>query len=265
GFVDSAGVKIHYTDEGKGEPIVLIHGLLGTIDQNWGQPGIISALKKNYRVIGIDLRGHGQSEKTRDPLGYGFDLVKDVVRVLDHLGIEKAHIVSYSYGGTVAIKLLATYPERMLSVVLGETSWAEEGNPEVAEFYTQLADALDQGEGFTALVKSMTPPGKQGPSEEELQEMTKSLARMYDLKALSALLRGSHELSVARESLCANKIPVLLLFGEKSRQAQEGAADMEGVMKEMKVYRIKGADHFDVFAHPRFLKEIQGFIKEQAS
>src|SRR5437870_5371897 len=69
-FFDSAGVRIHYVVEGKGEPVILIHGYAVNINWNWTGPGIIKGLSNQYQVIAIDNRGHGQSEKPRDPKAY---------------------------------------------------------------------------------------------------------------------------------------------------------------------------------------------------
>src|SRR5689334_3905667 len=76
-FFDSKGVKIHYTVEGQGEPVVLIHGFAANIQFQWGLPGIRSALAKQYRVIALDCRGHGQSGKPHAPSMYGMEIVED--------------------------------------------------------------------------------------------------------------------------------------------------------------------------------------------
>src|SRR5438132_790893 len=108
-FFNTNGVKIHYIVRGKGEPVVLIHGFTADIDRNWrtgfappgadnnrGAPRIIESLSKNYQVIALDNRGHGKSGKPHDPKQYGMEMVEDVVRLLDHLQIKKAHVVGYS-------------------------------------------------------------------------------------------------------------------------------------------------------------------------
>src|SRR5262249_9802866 len=65
-FFDSNGVRIHYTDEGQGEPVLLIHGFTADIEMNWSVPGIDKGLAKEYRVLAIDNRGHGKSDKPHD-------------------------------------------------------------------------------------------------------------------------------------------------------------------------------------------------------
>src|SRR5215831_9348436 len=101
---DSAGVKIHYTVVGKGDPVILIHGLYSSAAMNWGLPGITAELAKHFRVIALDCRGHGQSGKPEAEGSYGTNMVEDVVRLMDHLHIAKAQVAGYSMGGMIAMK-----------------------------------------------------------------------------------------------------------------------------------------------------------------
>ena len=125
---DSAGVKIHYEVAGRGEPVILIHGLHASAQMNWGAPGIIADLAKNYRVIALDCRGHGQSDKPAAEGAYGVQMVEDVVRLLDHLKLRSAHVVGYSMGGMIALKLAVLEPDRVRSTTLGGMGWLEEGS-----------------------------------------------------------------------------------------------------------------------------------------
>lgn len=86
---DANGVKLHYIVEGKGQPVVLIHGLHSSIRMNWQMPGVIRMLSKNYQVIALDLPGHGESDKPASEAAYGAELVEDVVKLLDHLSIKR--------------------------------------------------------------------------------------------------------------------------------------------------------------------------------
>jgi pimeloyl-ACP methyl ester carboxylesterase len=104
---DANGVKISYFVQGKGEPVVLLHGWLSSAGVNWALPGTSALLAKDYQVIALDVRGHGLSDKPTKEDAYGPELVEDVVRLLDHLKIEKAHVVGYSMGGIIAANFLA--------------------------------------------------------------------------------------------------------------------------------------------------------------
>lgn len=125
-FFDAKGVKIHFLIEGTGEPVVLIHGLDSSARVNWQMPGTIDALARDHQVIAIDLPGYGESDKPDDPAAYGEQWVDDVILLLDRLNIRKAHIVGYSMGGMVALKLIAEHPERVISGTLGGAGWLRE-------------------------------------------------------------------------------------------------------------------------------------------
>src|SRR5262249_42857572 len=100
----SDGVKIHYTVEGKGEPVVLLHGFAASSRLQWGVSGVYKALVNDYQMIALDLRGHGQSGKPHDADAYGIKMVEDVVRLMDELKIPKAHFVGYSLGSLVLMR-----------------------------------------------------------------------------------------------------------------------------------------------------------------
>lgn len=123
------GVTIHYVVAGSGAPVMLIHGWHSSIAMNWQVPGIIAALSRNHQVIAIDLPGYGQSDKPGAEPAYGRQWVQDVIGLLDHLHIPKAHLVGYSLGGIIALKLIVDHPDRVISGVLGGMGWLPEGGP----------------------------------------------------------------------------------------------------------------------------------------
>ena len=125
----SNGVKIHYVVKGQGDPVILIHGLYATAMGNWQGPGIMPRLAKHYQVIALDLRAHGQSGKPEGEDQYGVQMAEDVVRLMDHLQLPKAHLVGYSLGGMIAMKLLTLHPERVRSAVLAGMGWFKADTP----------------------------------------------------------------------------------------------------------------------------------------
>src|SRR5262245_9625499 len=125
---DARGVKLHYLVQGAGEPVVLIHGLHASAAINWQKPGVMADLAKTHRVLALDLPGHGRSDKPDKEDAYGLQLVEDVVLLLDHLKIQKAHVVGYSLGGMVAVKLMARHPERVASCLVGGMGWLRDGS-----------------------------------------------------------------------------------------------------------------------------------------
>jgi pimeloyl-ACP methyl ester carboxylesterase len=113
---DSAGcasVRIHYTVSGEGEPVILVHGLYSSARMNWDLPGTTKELAVHYEVIAPDMRGHGESDMPVGEGTYGTQMVEDVVRLMDHLGVEKARVAGYSMGGIIVTNLLVMYPDRV--------------------------------------------------------------------------------------------------------------------------------------------------------
>src|SRR4051812_7089695 len=140
----SGDVKIHYTVQGSGPPVVLIHGLLSSAEMNWTLPGITALVAKHHQVIALDCRGHGNSDKPLEESAYGVPMVEDVVALLDHLGIPKAHIVGYSMGGMIALKLAVLHPERVKSLMLCGMGWLQEGS-KLQDFWTAIPAKDDAG------------------------------------------------------------------------------------------------------------------------
>src|SRR5919106_6950659 len=97
-YFDSAGARIRYVDHSAGAPVLLLHGFTGSIERSWIETGVLPDLARDYRVVAFDLRGHGGSDKPRDPRAYD-EVGVDAVRLLDHLEISRAHVVGYSLGG----------------------------------------------------------------------------------------------------------------------------------------------------------------------
>lgn len=97
---ESDGVTIRYKVMGQGPPVILVHGYTTDIEHNWGK--VIPVLADRFQVIGLDLRGHGKSDKPYQKNKYGEQMGLDIIRLMNHLGIEKAHVVGYSLGGIIS-------------------------------------------------------------------------------------------------------------------------------------------------------------------
>ena len=107
-------IKINYTEKGKGFPLVLIHGL--SDDLNFWKP-LIPQLSKNFRIIALDLRGHGKSEKP--DCNYSIkQFSEDIHEFLLKLNLKKAHFVGFSMGGAISLQFTIDYPEMVRSIIL---------------------------------------------------------------------------------------------------------------------------------------------------
>jgi pimeloyl-ACP methyl ester carboxylesterase len=253
-------VKIRYTDQGQGEPVVLVHGFSVNIEIQWDSPGIIKALSKDHRVIALDVRGHGKSGKPHDPRKYGAEMAEDVVRLLDHLKIKKAHVVGYSMGAMITARLLVAHPERLRTATLGGAAPVRQGDPELARFVEKLAESLEQGKGIGPLIEALTPAGKPKPSPEQMEVINKLFLARNDIKALVAVLRGWKGLAVSDKGLQANRVPVLALIG-KDDPLKKGVDDVQGRLAGLKVVVVPG-DHITAFVQPEFVRALRAFLDE---
>lgn len=253
---DSNGVKLYYVEEGNGEPVVLVHGFAVNLQLQWVRPGIFKDLARDYRVIALDNRGHGQSDKPHDPKKYGRELVEDVIRLLDHLEIKRAHVVGYSMGAFVTLKLVTTYPERILSATLGGAGRHVDGDERWLE---ELAKALENGRSFAPLFVRLTPVGRPKPLEVDLMVRSMVFGSFNDCKALCALVRSYPELLVAEDQLKLNKVPTLGLVGSLD-PLKAGVDVLKGQMAGFTMAVIEGGDHMNAFLYPQFTRELRAFL-----
>lgn len=119
--IQANGVELHYLTMGQGPNLVMLHGFLG--NQAVWHLRIAPQLRRQFRVLTYDLRGHGYSEVT--PAGYtAADLAEDLRGLLDALGIERTIVVGHSYGADVALYFALKYPERVDRLVALEPGLA---------------------------------------------------------------------------------------------------------------------------------------------
>jgi len=120
--VDNKGISIHYRVEGDGSPLVLLHGITDS-SETWYERGYVAALAPKYRLILIDARGHGGSDKPYDRQSYAPEtLASDVVAVLDDVGVKTAGYWGYSRGGWTGFAVARHALDRVTCFVIGGAS-----------------------------------------------------------------------------------------------------------------------------------------------
>jgi pimeloyl-ACP methyl ester carboxylesterase len=229
-FLDSNGVRIRFHVLGQGPPVVLIHGF-GESLESWHHGGVVRALSPHFKVIAMDVRGHGRSSKPHDPQSYGTELSGDVVRLLRHLGVTKAHVVGYSMGALVALDFALLHEGHTLSVVLGGAGW---NPPETLDEFRQQAEAFEKG----------MVPVREGD----------------DAMALAAMLRGLSVLS--EEEVRRIRVPVAALIGANDR-FMANVRRLSAVLPGLTVMEIPDADHATAPGHPKFAEELLALLQKQ--
>ena len=248
-FFDSSGVRIRYIMAGNGEPVVLIHGFGANAEHQW-QP-VINDLARDHLVIAMDLRGFGKSEKLYETSQYGTKWTADVIRLMDHLKINKAHIAGYSSGGMITLKLLAEHPERFLTAIMGGSGGARADFP--FDGMTPLFEAYETGLTWQEVLAKFNIPMPTG-------EQVENLKKAFDSKAQAAAGRSLKELTVSDDQLKAIKVPVLAIYG--SKDMVELITGIKTLVPGIKVSVIEGASHSDAPERPEFVRGIRDFISQ---
>lgn len=240
---DSNGVNIHYTDEGSGEAVILVHGYTANADLNWRLPGLHKKLAQDFRVITMDVRGHGRSDKPHEASQYGIEMVHDVQRLMDHLKLDKAHLVGYSMGGFIVLKFMAMYPERLISAMPCGAAWMPPGDP-------LEALAVNIHDGLMGANVSVLAP---------VQRAVLGIA--MDLTALGALAQSFKELAVTEADLAKVTIPVMAVKGGKE-EVVIGGGDLRTALPQYEETIIPGGRHNSVIFYAGFHDALRGFLNK---
>lgn len=258
---DAEGVPIHYTDEGSGVPVLLVHGFAVHADLNWRRPGCVRALRcRGYRVVMLDVRGHGLSGKPHDPAAYGIHLCDDIVRLMDHLGIEKAFIAGYSMGGFIVLKTVERHPSRLLGAVIGAAGWDELDDDKRALF-REIVAAIEERGVFDPITHWLDPGKKAGRIQCALANFFMGV--INDKAAIVNVFRTFEALVVSGEALRNNTVPALTLVGARDG-IREASDKLPGVMARHELVHLPGTDHVTTMLHPQFMRRMIAFFEANA-
>jgi pimeloyl-ACP methyl ester carboxylesterase len=271
---DSAGVPIHYVLTGKddGEPVVLLHGFASSIEAQW--PSVIDALKKDYKVIAIDLRGCGGSGKPHDPKKYGIELTNDVVRLLDHLKIDRAHVIGYSMSSGTGLLLAVHHGGRVRTLACcgagtvsfgSNTPPAANPNPDALPrnpLLDDLAKALDRG-SIEPLTLRLTPPGQPRPTPEAIKAHDAALLAVNDARALAAMVRGagSRDTRITEKQIQDIRVPTLAIVGADDT-LKFGVDKLKQLLPATRVVVIANAHHLNAYTRPEFAAALKQFLDD---
>ena len=148
GFVDANGLMIYYKTLGKGDPLVILHGGPGA-SHDYFLPYLLPLARHN-RLVFIDERGSGRSQKVEDPAGYTIEnMVEDVEAVRQALGLGKINLLGHSYGGALAQAYALKYQQNLTHLILGSTWSSTEAMNKVfvkmkANMSPELRDRIDR-------------------------------------------------------------------------------------------------------------------------
>ncbi len=238
GFADVNGLHLYYERHGEGSPLVLLHGGLLTIDINFA--GLIPTLAQRHQVIAVELQGHGRTADIDREITPA-NSASDVVALLDHLGIDRAHVLGHSMGAAVALELAVNHPTRVRSVVPVSGSVRRDGmhsdlsDPSKFATSTRMPTQQDFAE-FAAAYQRLSPH----PEHFE-QFMTTLSSSQADLKGWSD------------EQLAGITAPVLIVLGDHDFVTLNHAALMKDLIPGSKLAVLPGTTHMQATRRPELL------------
>jgi len=258
--IEAGGPALAVREAGQGAPVVFLHGFAST-GAMWRLAGLMRV--EGLRAIAPDQRGHGASGKPHGADDYGLAMVDDVLRVLDALGIEAAHLAGYSMGAEIALSTAARHPGRVLSVVAAGSGWS---GPAEAESYARIGRLMGASRDFTEAVRQMRP----GMDPKGVEAMLRLLAAHgiedsdQDMAALAACAGGMAEVvTLSGADIAGIGVPVLGLAGERDGERARIEA-MAGVVPDFRMEVLEGRDHLDAVTDPAFAAAVTGFLREVA-
>jgi pimeloyl-ACP methyl ester carboxylesterase len=256
GYVKANGINYYYEIAGTGEPLLLLHGGLGSIDMF--RP-LMPVLTEHRTVIGVDLQGHGRTllgTREIDLRALG----DDMATVLEQLGYKQVDALGYSFGGGVAFTLAARHPSAVRRLAIVSAGFADDG------FYPGIREQQKQLNAGAAEYMKETPMYKMyaavAPKVEDFPRL---------LQAMGDLMRKPYNFADEAKKL---GMPTMIVFGDSDMYRPEhivqfyqllggGLQDagwQRETMSKNRLAIIPDATHYDIFFSPQLVPTILPFL-----
>ena len=257
GYVDVNGIKIYHEVYGEGEPVVLLHGGLMTTKE---MSPLIQALSGKRRVIAVELKGHGRTVDTDRPLRFE-TLGDDVGALIEKLGLGKADVVGWSFGGATALRTAIQHPEGVRRLVVISNPYAHSG------WYPETREGMAQVSSKMAEQLMQTPVGIASRDWPQPERFPRFLDKM------GALMAKDYDWSAEIRQL---KMPVMLAFADhdavSTRHIAEFFALLGGGLKDAgwqdtqltnaRLSIIPGYSHYNFGTAPELGVSIEKFLDD---
>jgi pimeloyl-ACP methyl ester carboxylesterase len=260
GYIEANGVNYYFEIHGQGEPLLLLHGGLGSL----GMFGpVLTELAKSREVIGVDLHGHGRTALGDRPISL-IDIGDDLAVVLSELGYEQVDVLGYSFGGGVGFRLAVQHPERVRRLVIASAGFAQDGfYPEMLPMQAAVSAGMAEQMKGTPMYESYVAIA---PRPEDFPRL---------LDRMGELMRKPYDFS---EDVKKLRMPVMLVFGDSDMYRPEhivefyqllggGLKDagwMRENMSQNRLAILPDLTHYEVFAAPALVTTVLPFLNGES-
>ena len=258
-------IRIDYRSFGRGSPVVLLHGL-ACGKRMWLHQ--VRALRDRHRVIVYDQRGHGMTDAPDDPSRYsGAHLSRDLVGLLDALGLDKVSVVGFSMGGGPALALAATMPQRVSRLVLADVGAGADDGWKI-QWLAERWIGFAEREGFDALVADMLRSelfkvyANRGPRYRRHMAGLIRATPLAGLRhTLSEVLGKRRSLFRSTETLKSIRVPTLVMAGQHDYVCRNSSRLLADTIPGATLTKIAGAGHMSPLEEPReFSARVREFL-----
>jgi pimeloyl-ACP methyl ester carboxylesterase len=229
GYADVNGLHLYHEIHGDGgTPLVLLHGGVLTIDLDFA--ALIPTLAQRHRVVALEFQGHGRTADIDRDMTYAH-FAGDVVALLDHLGIDRAHVLGHSLGGAVALQLAVHHPDRLLSVVPVSASVRPDGShPDLADPSTYATSPImPTQQDFADMAEAYARLSPHPERFEGLPERTMTTATTWS--------------GWTDEQLAGITAPTLIVQGDRDFTLNSHAALMQELIPGSQLAILPGTTH----------------------
>ena len=273
-YFNRGNAKIYFLEQGKGFPIIAIHGLIENTAY-WRLPGVTDRLASEFQVISMDMRGHGNTKVTSEPAGYDAETVaEDIIALADKLGLERFHLLAHATGGFAAIRHAMKDSSRFASLILTDTASATSTVQGDADRIRKLNEAFARSfekysweEIFKGL-KSKPGPFFRGIAEadqpDEMLKIAFEMARQNNRQEIANFVRSFYTDPNPRKAELANvKCPTLIICGEKDDMFIESSRLMAECIPMAQLIQYEGVGHMTAIEAPdRLASDVLAFIRQ---
>ncbi|CDZ42759.1 alpha/beta fold hydrolase [Neorhizobium galegae] len=256
GHVEAGGISYYYEIRGEGEPLLLLHGGLGSVDMF---APIMPALTEHRQVIAVDLQGHGRTPLGKRPISLEA-MGADMGGIVSALGYRQVDVLGYSMGGGIALQMAAQAPEKVRRLVIASAPFAKRG------FFPEM---IPQQESVTGAMAEMMKDTPMFISYKAVAPDVSEFPRLLD--AMGDLMRRDYDFSDAVAKLT---MPVMLVFGDSDMVRPEhivefyqklggGLKDAGWMRENMPKNRLAilpDLTHYEAFASPALAPTVLPFL-----
>ncbi len=261
GHVEANGIRYYYEIRGEGEPLLLLHGGLGSTDMF---APIMPMLTENRQVIAVDLHGHGRTELGERPISLP-DIGDDLAIVLSELGYEEVDVLGYSFGAGAGFRLAVQHPGKVRRLVLVSAGFAQNGfHPEMLPMQAQVGAAMAEMMKDTPMYKSYVAVA---PKPEDFPRL---------LDRMGELMRTPYDWA---EEVRTLEMPVMLVYGDSDMfrlehvvefykllgGGQRDAGWMREHMAQNRLAILPDLTHYEMFMSPALVPTVLPFLNGESN